>query len=287
MIWPLSRSLLYSAAGSRFQGTSIFYSREGEKQPINRQLVLKLSANYLSHYTSSFLFLGGSQNFRMQLKKVGPLLLIEAPFLLLGLAFIIKRRKQKWAQFLLCWLLIGPAAAAIGFEAPHQIRAFNMLPALIIITALGVYWLKPKINSLAAVLLLILFIFNSGYFLLHYFQAFPVYAAPDWQYGYQQATEIAASYENKVNKIVFTSHYGQPYIFTLVYQNRDPQAVFWGAMSKYLYRQINWEEDKYLQNVLLIGSAAEIPANATDLIREINFPNGEVAFRIVKTPTAP
>ena len=54
-------------------------------------------------------------------------------------------------------------------------------------------------------------------------------------------------------------------------------------MSKYLFRDIKWDEDKNLKNVLIIGSAKEIPADAPDIIKEILFPDGRVAFRIVKT----
>jgi len=42
------------------------------------------------------------------------------------------------------------------------------------------------------------------------------------------------------------------------------------------------EQDKNLSNVLLIGSASEIPAGEVGLIKEIPFLNGEIALRIVK-----
>lgn len=287
LLFPLINSLIFSEAGSRFQGTSVFYNQQGEKRPFNSALLLQIANNYLVHYSPAYLFWGSQQMPRLQMEKVGPLLLIEAPFLVIGLIYLLKKRQKKWSQILLWWLVVAAVPAMIGREVPHPIRSFNLLPVLTIITALGFKSIQPFLRTGSKLLLLVLLVINISYFSYRYFVAYPVYAAPAWQYGYKQAVQLARQHENQVDKIIFTSHYGQPHIFTLVYQQRNPQAVFWGAMSKYLYRQINWQEDQQRQNVLLIGSAAEIPANAVGLIKEINFPNGEVAFRIVKTPAAP
>ena len=131
-------------------------------------------------------------------------------------------------------------------------------------------------------LIVSLFLINFVYFGYRYFVFYPIYAASDWQYGYQQAAQIASQYEDQVDKIVFTSHYGQPHVFTYFYQKRNPLYVFWGEMVKYLYRDINWEEDKNLTNTLLIGSPEEIPEDAEGLIKEIKFPDGSSAFRVVR-----
>jgi len=53
-------------------------------------------------------------------------------------------------------------------------------------------------------------------------------------------------------------------------------------MIKYLFRAIKWEEDQYMNNVLIIGTGEEIPAGVEGIIKEIKFPDGKVAFRVVK-----
>jgi len=289
LLLPLGKSLISSGGQTRFSQTSIFYTKEGERQPLNLNLIQKFAKNYLNHFSPKFLFLGGDKNPRMQMKKIGPLLLIEAPFLLWGLLTLVKQRKKKSAKFLLWWLAIGPIAAAVGFEAPHPIRAFHLLPALIITMSLGILgffrFLKNFKKSLRLILfcsVAIFFFINISYFIYRYFIFYPVYSAPDWQYGHKQVAQIAQEYEEKVKKIIMTSHYGQPHIFMLFYQKRDPQQVFWGAMSKYLYRNIKWEEDSNLKNVLLVGTPDEIPQAAEGKIAEINFPDGKVAFRIAR-----
>lgn len=285
---PLVNEMLFLEGSSRFQGTSIFYTRKGEKKPINLELISQLGNNYLIHYSPGFLFLGDDQNPRVQMRNVGPLLLIQAPFLIIGLIYLVKKRKEKWVQFLLWWFLIGPIAAVVGFEIPHPIRAFNILPALVIISALGLVksfeYIKGKQKrKTVSVLLGLLFLINSAYFLYRYFFNYPIYAAPDWQYGHKQAAEIARKYEDQVNKIIMTSAYGQPHIFMFFYQDRDPQNVFWGAMAKYLYRDLKWDEDSHKDNVLLIGTPKEIPENAEGIIDEIKFPDKSTAFRVVRT----
>ena len=287
---PLIWVTLFSKSALRFQGTSIFYNQEGERRPINLNLASQLGKNYLIHYSPQFLFTGRETNLRVQMKQVGPLLLVEAPFLILGLYLLIKNRRQQWAQFLLWWLLIGPLAAVVGKEIPHPIRALNLLPAVTIIVALGGVslwqWLERQSREkslIGKLLLIVVFLTNGLYFGYRYFVVYPIYAAPDWQYGYQQIATIARHYEEEVDKVIITGHYGQPHIFILFYQDRDPQEVFWGGMIKYLYRDINWEADKQLENHLLIGSPKEIPEDAENIVERVNFSNGETVFLIVKT----
>jgi len=260
----------WSKGGSaRFEGTTIFYRQNTKPLPV-------LISNYFVHFSPGFLFSGGNIP-RIQLKQTGLLLLLGAPFLLLGLRELWYQRRQKWAKLLLWWLLVGPVPAMIGFEAPHPIRAFNWLPALVLITALGLG--KFKYKSIAVCLLIINFIFATR----DYFLAYPIYSAQDWQYGYKQVAAIAREYEDRVDKIIISSYYGQPYIFTYWYQSRKPQAVFWGGMSKYLFREIKWGSDHLLPNSLIIGSPEDIPGDSSGIIKEINFPDGQVAFRVVKT----
>lgn len=279
---PLIKETLLSDSASRFRGTSVFYDQQGIKQPLKLSLIAQILKNYFIHFTPSYLFSGSSNMPRLQLRTVGPLLLIEAPFLLIGLVYLLKNKRKQWAKFLLWWLVVGPIPAMIGREVPHPLRAYNLLPSLIIITALGIHFLLRSWQKVSRVII-ILFTINAVFFIHHYFFVYPVYSAPDWQYGYQEAVVFARQNEDQVDKIIFTSHYGQPHIFTYFYQNREPLSVFWGAMSKYLFRDIKWDEDKNLENVLIIGSAQEIPASFPDIIKEILFPDGQVAFRIVKT----
>jgi len=282
ILTPLIKETFLSKSAIRFQATSVFYDQKDNKQSFNLSLITQIINNYLIHFSPKYLFQGSDIMPQLQLKTVGPLLLIEAPFLLIGLIYLLKNKRKLWAKFLLWWLVIGPIPAMIGREVPHPLRAYNLLPPLIIITALGIHFLLRSYQKVSSIII-ILFAINAVFFINHYFFAYPIYSAPDWQYGYQQAALTARQNEDQVDKIIFSSYYGQSYIFTYFYQNREPLSVFWGAMNKYLFRNINWPEDEKKINALIIGSPEEIPADAPGIIKEILFPDGRVAFRIVKT----
>ncbi|MFH0943439.1 MAG: glycosyltransferase family 39 protein [Candidatus Beckwithbacteria bacterium] len=283
LLTPLLKETFLSKSAIRFQGTSVFYDEQENKLPLKLPLITQIIKNYFIHFTPSYLFSGSSYLPRLQLKEIGPLLLIEAPFLLLGLLYLLKNKQKKWAKFLFWWLIIGPMPAMIGRETPHPLRAYTLLPPLIIITSLGIAQTKLLLKPIAKSILVILLFLNTVYFINHYFSAYPIYSAPDWQYGYQEAALTARQYEDQVDKIIFTSYYGQSYIFAYFYQDRAPLSVFWGGMGKYLFRSINWPEDQQKNNTLIIGSSQEIPADSPGIIKEILFPDGQVAFRIVKT----
>ena len=161
---------------------------------------------------------------------------------------------------------------------PHPIRSYQLLPVLILVIALGIKQIKHYRLWLWLVVAI-----NAGWFFYHYFITYPVESAPDWQYGYKQVAAVASEWEDKVDKIIITSYYGQPYIFTYWYQDRRPQAIFWGEAIKYLFRVVKLDGDRLLPNTLLIGAPAEIPEDASGIIKEIYFPDGKVAFRVVKT----
>ena len=56
------------------------------------------------------------------------------------------------------------------------------------------------------------------------------------------------------------------------------------SFGKYEFRQIDWQKDKYLDRSLLVGTAEEIPADASGIVEEIMVPdNKTVVIRIVKT----
>ena len=58
-------------------------------------------------------------------------------------------------------------------------------------------------------------------------------------------------------------------------------------MIKYAYKDINWDQDQNLENHLLIGTLEDIPdpipPEKAILIKDILFPDGSVAFRVVRT----
>lgn len=269
-IAPLVKDGL-GAGGRRFQMTSVFYQE-------NISLPAALVKNYLAHFDPRWLFVSGGETGRSQIKQSGMLLFASAPFLVTGLIYLWKKRKEKWPQVLWWWLLTAPLPAMIGFETPHTIRAYQLLPALVLVAALGAKQIKHW-----RLWLWVLVAINAGWFFYHYFVTYPVESAREWQFGYKEAAAVAREWEDRADKVIISSYYGQPYIFTYWYQDRKPQEVFWGGMIKYLFRPVKIDGDRLLPNTLIIGSPEDIPADSRGIIKEIYFPDGSVAFRVVKT----
>jgi len=271
----------------------------------NRRVVYVLTAlkGYLDHFDLSFLFITGDGPARHHSAGMGVLYQIELPFILLGM-FLLIRRKKTWAIPVFLWYFIAPLASAITSGTPHAVRALLYLPTYQIFTAYGVYsgyyWLKRKqivigktfCKSILVVFTL-LFLINITYYIHMYYIHTPIEYAHEWQYGYKEVVQKVRKYEDEVENIIVTYTYDQPYIYFLFYNKVDPKwyQVNWGSgeilraerkFGKYSFRNIDWENDKKLHNVILVGSPGEIPKDASGKIADISFPDGSIAFRIVR-----
>lgn len=151
---------------------------------------------------------------------------------------------------------------------------------------------NQTILNLIVLITFFLFLLNFFYYLHMYYIHTPSEYSQWWQYGYKEAVKTAAAYEKDFNEVIVTYRYDQPYIFFLFYNQTDPSwyQENWGggeiqranrSFGKYEFRNIDWEKDQQQSGALLVGTPQEIPQDATGIIKEINFLDGSVAFRIV------
>jgi 4-amino-4-deoxy-L-arabinose transferase-like glycosyltransferase len=286
---PLIRENIKGEGLTRIS-TSIFYKQSGEKEKFNLKIVGKFVNNYVSHFSPNFYLSGNSNNFRVGLKNYGLMPLVQYLLFFIGIYFLFKIKKNKGVRLLAIWLLLGFLPAAIGREVPHSLRSLLALPAIILISGFGlvkIYNLQKAQKQKFLYIVATLFLLSLIRFGSDYFYKFPVYSGADWQYGYKQAAQTMQKYEDEVEKIVVTGHYGQSYVFTYFFQKRQPMQVLWGAMSKYIFKDgISWDGDQFLSKHLLVGTPEEIPdgfpKERGEIVEEIKYPNGEVVFRIVK-----
>lgn len=266
----------------------------------NRRVVYSLAVAkaYFDQWNPDFLFFHGDGGRQHHAVDMGMLYLWDLPFILLGVYALLNRRNRA-VLLLIVMFLIAPLPAAVSTGSPHPVRAIMMSPAFSIFTAVGIFFLffnESKIKRKALLLIVTLLLaLNFAYYLHQYYVHTPVEYGDFWQYGNKQAVVDAKSLETKYQKIIFTYKYDQPYIYYLFYNKIDPSwyQKHWDYLGtgqvermrriigKYEFRDINWSQDSQLKNTLLIGSPDEIPANAKGLIDTINFPNGNVAYRIV------
>jgi hypothetical protein len=194
-------------------------------------------------------------------------------------------------KVMLLWLFISPMASALTTGTPHAVRALLMVVPLLFFSSLGFYYLSLRYKTVSYGLAVILLLFFYYYLNLYWIHA-PIESSQDWQYGYKQVVETVKPLENRYSKIIVTYKYDQPYVFFLFYNQIDPlwYQSNWGngeimrsnrSFGNYEFRNIEWDKDSKLTNVLLVGTPAEIPPTEKGIIKEIHFLDGTIAFRIL------
>ena len=188
----------------------------------NRRVVYSLE--FLQHYTDNFkvdfLFFTGDINPRLSTGKVGEMYLIELPFLLAGIYYLIKNR-SKASAVIFAWLLLAPIPAALARETPHALRFLNVLPVPQIITAIGL--VKLLNLKLLKYLVITLYLVSCLLYLKDYYLNYPNRSATEWQYGYKQMVNQVSKIENNYKCVSVTEDAGRPYIYFLLYKQYPPE----------------------------------------------------------------
>jgi len=273
------------------------------------------SREFLALYTSYFsprnMFILGDSGPRSSFPELSTFYLWQYPFYLYGLYLLIKRKRFSELRFFtLSLLLISPLPAAVTRDPYSTIRALQLvIPQLIIIGIgiIGVYQkLKVPIHKVAALGVFLLVItysvaklWSSVIILNEYFRA------PYWNYGWEQVAKSLQERDQNIPVVVDnarTEPYSQLIFFLkfdpLSYQNENlevPLSEYYNNMNRnrtkiignIVTRSINWEKD-LKEEIYLVGdrlaiSAEQIKTHNLTLVKEVLYPDGVVAFRIVKT----
>lgn len=198
----------------------------------NRRLVyitLPLSA-FASHLNPNWLFTN-AHNESFKAPHVGLLYFYEIPFLLIGIfcLYFSKLYKKQLKIFLSIWLVASLIPAAITSGYPHAMRVFQILPLLLIFSAIGIHAtisiFRKKIiqNSIVLVMLLVIG-FSAANFYKSYFYEFPRQNSNQFQYGFFDAFQITEKVKDKYTTIYVSNRYNftQSYMFYLFYKKYDP-----------------------------------------------------------------
>ena len=165
MILPILRFLTSDQASLRFREVNIFSDIsviERTNQEIandnntwwskilhNRRFAY--STEFLKHYFDNlnpdFLFIKGDGNPKFSTQDVGQMYIWEAPFLIVGILFLIKNRQGVW-WIIPLWLLAGIIPAATARETPHALRIEGVLPTFQILVAYGLFQFLNKISNI-------------------------------------------------------------------------------------------------------------------------------------------
>jgi 4-amino-4-deoxy-L-arabinose transferase-like glycosyltransferase len=268
---------------------------------------------YFNHFSGKFLFFEGDwSNKRLGVPYMGVLYFIEILFLPLGIYFLINQRNKQAKYLLFWWLLISPIPAALTKDSISAVRSLNMVIPLTVLNACGLYyfltWVNirsvKKLRVMCYVLCVTGYFWSLAYFLDQYFVHAPLHNSTTTQYGYREVVNSIAPKVSTYQRIIFTPKYGQPYIYWLFYTKYDPRGYQQQAkltespvgdvgriekIDNIEFRDIYWPSDRGLGKSLFIGDEFDLPKKdldqtpGTKILKEINFLNGQLAFRIVET----
>lgn len=266
---------------------------------------------YFSYLFPRNMFVLGDYGPRSSFPDLATFFLWQAPFYLLGLYLLVKNKKLGELRFFsLALLLIGPLPAAVTRDPYSSIRSLQMVIPQTIIIALGIFWIfglfKNRLIKISLVLILFLLVIYSlaklysSVIILNEF-----YRAQDWNYGWEQVTDTLKTLNPKLPVVIDTAR-ENPYIQILFYLKFDPATYqkenFEVPLSQYytnmhiepvkkigniITRPIDWKPDllkeQYFVGDALAISSQQIAEHKLTLIKDIYYPDGSIAYRIVKT----
>ena len=314
---PLIISTIKSDAASRLAGVGLL----ADQGPVNRaneargqhsnqnsiavkilhnrqaEYLIRFLSNYTDHFHGNFLFVNGDVIERNKVPDTGLLYLTDFIFLAMGVVFLLRTMNHE-PRTKIIWLLlfISPLAAAITFQTPHALRAQIMVIPLVILISLGIkgspFWLKRG----PLLVLIIVYAWQFTRYLHEYYVHYPLDYPTAWEYGFKELVPYIESVQDKYQKIIITDSYDQPYILFLFYSKYPPEKFQYNHTltvrdkynfstvknyDKFSFQSTNWDLVRDIHNTLIVANPKDLPVGGYNVIKTINFPNGQPAFKII------
>jgi 4-amino-4-deoxy-L-arabinose transferase-like glycosyltransferase len=272
--------------------------------------VYAFGKNYIAHFSPDFLFINGAPHKQHHVQGVGELYAFQAPFLIIGLIYLF-RKKNKYTLLLIPWILLAFVPVSITIDStPNALRTLIAVVPYQIITAYGLYEFylmiekRRFLRNLAFVVILLVGILSMRNYLDNYYNTYPRLYSRDWQYGYKQVVNYISNHYEDYDLIVFSRHYGEPHMFTLFFTAWDPKS-FQNDSNLNRFETYDWVRvlrfDKFYfpdlgdkgtqfedvrkenpgKRILFIGKQGDFPDKLIRLYT-IDFLNGDRAFEIVE-----
>ena len=270
--------------------------------------------NYFQSYSTEFLFIHGDISPRHS-SGTGEFYKVQAPFLLLGLIFLLTGAIDKKTKlFLVFWLLASPIPSSLTKDGgTHATRLILILPPLILLVSLGVYntyqYLSKYFRWVFIVLFSVLLFFNFVLYQHNYLTHYPWQSQIWWHAGFKEAIQSTVLEGQKYDKAIISGADEPPLIFflgwsafpPLVFQQNYPLVKVnlegvgeVSKLNKYYFPPIGKERGLYElgkilpKNTLYLTTAKEIKVDLIKepgrvpsdliLIKSFSYPSGEPAF---------
>lgn len=272
-------------------------------QPLRRWR--SIASRYFHHLSPQLLFIEGDwQTHFAQIPGVGLLYLCDAVFIALGIYFFSQQKNKQLNLFWFSLLVIAPLAAAPTLDEVSSIRAHFLTIPLSLLSGAGLYFLSSARGFWRRLLSLIIsltFILEIIFVMDSLYIHFPHQNYSAWLYGYQDAVKAVA--KHPADQVVFSNRLGQPYIFYLFYTHYDPTVYqsqphliingpdvgYVPELDQIKFHSFSFQTDTLTPNTLYVATTADLNTSQIDpqkgqVVEEIKAPDGNVVFRLIKTP---
>lgn len=315
LLIPLTYNLITTDAASRLSGVGLLadvgpLNRAKElrgqhpawSSPLSRVLhnrpvlyFIQFLKNYTDHFSGDFLFVNGDVIPRNRVPETGLLYFTDFIFLSIGVIYLLRAKDQRpEAKIIWLWLAIAPLAAALTFQTPHALRAHSMVIPLTILVSLGLYSFPRR--KLLLALVAVVYVWQFSRYLHEYYVHYPQDYPYAWEYGFKELVAYTESVKGRYSKILVTDKYDQPYSLFLFYSKYPPQD-FQGHhvltfrdiynfstvrdYDKYHFAATPWSQVSDIHSSLIVAAPEDIPEVGVNIVKTINFPNGQPAFKII------
>jgi len=259
------------------------------------------SDNYFDYLSGDFLFTKGGLPNWYNVPRMGLMYIIELPFLILGVYWLIKSN-NRMHKVPLIWLLVAPIVPAITMDdIPNVNRSIIMLPALEVIVAVGLvsaitFFHKKKLLFMK--LIALFFLGNVFYFSHQYFVNATVHNNWYRNNGFSDMMKFVNKNYDTFDSIIISKFQGGIYPLVLFYSKYNPETYQregspknsdYKGFGKFFFtpqdcpsQSINKKMPKF-ENTLYIdkGDCPSIGAIKDSKVSYIYREDGTKAFRIV------
>ncbi len=268
-------------------------------------------ALYFSYLSPRFMFALGDYGPRSSFPELSTHFMWQFPFYLFGLWTIFTKKQKNNLDFLvILMLLVSPIPAAVTRDPYTTIRALPLVIPQLIIISYGIldthkflYKVLPKKMLTAFLCFLVMYsltkLYSSGIILNEF------YRAKYWDWGWEVVTNTIKNLDPQL-PIVVDNARSDPDLqiaFFMKYPPEKYQRENFEVNTDSYYtdlkrnpqkhvgnittRAIVWREDLKIDQYLIgdeLGiSEQQIKNHKLELVKEIKYPDGTIAYRIVRT----
>lgn len=261
------------------------------------------TGSLISYFSPEFYFIrGAGETTYGMIRDRGVLYIIELPLLLIFLVRLARKFDRKYI-FLVLMIFAGalPAAMskAVGFSAN---RVAPMLPFLLIILSLGLYYLLQNISKYRfyfSITILAAYVLCLSFFIEDYLYHAPSQSAPAMSFGWKEIISRASPMFDRYSEVRFSRTLSEPHIFVAFYLKIDPKVyhqaaddwsdfeargfTFLDQYDGYRLGNFRFGDLKAAEPVsgptLYVGKPSDFPIGFTEYFH-VDYPDGKTAIRV-------